>query len=525
MASYFALVLNLPFIVKTYLSAPSGTTLFFFVALVCYLGALFISLFSLCSIKFLEKPFYILMTLMSSILSYSYVYYGTIFNGHSPVMGTLSATNWQEFVAFCTPSFLVCFIVFGIIPSILIYKIRIVRPQFLKEVAIKVLGVCVYPGFYLITALPSLPDYHALICETGLAARAPFQIVPTNFIEDVFNLVKERMMSHIPYRAVGLDATYEAQHLNGKKNLLVFVVGETARSMNFALNGYARDTNPYTSKQGVISFQKMSSCGTSTRISLPCMFSSVTRQDFFEMLAEHQDNLLDILKRAGLNVLWIDNNGANDCQGVCKRVDTIVLHGLDDIVVKEFRGQLDKLRGKDAVVVLHLHGSHGPDYYDKYPPEFQKFKPDCQQDDFRFCHREAIVNAYDNTILYSDFVLSEIINVLKQQTLFWNSALLYTSDHGESLGEQGLYEHCTPYVIAPIEQTMVPLIVWFSKSFQSEKQLSVSCMTHQSRQKSYSHDNLFHSILGVMDIKTSIYQEQLDIFKDCRLNTSMGSVS
>ena len=158
--------------------------------------------------------------------------------------------------------------------------------------------------------------------------------------------------------------------------------------------------------------------------------------------------------------------------------------------------------------------------FEKYPDSFRYFTPDCRKNDFRFCNKQALINAYDNTILYTDFVLSQVIETLQEHHTLFNSALIYTSDHGESLGEKGIYEHCTPYVIAPIEQTQVPLIVWMSDEFMKQKSLSKLCLQKKALHGAYSHDFIFHSILGLMDIQTTVYQPPLDIFESCRKTRS-----
>ena len=520
MALYFSLILNAPLLIKAYSSfrenheAIVATPLI--IGLFLCLFFIFVALFSIISVKYIEKPVYIILTVISSLLSYGYVYYGVIFNGHSPMIGALEQTTQAEFLSLITPSLLLYILVLGILPSYFIYKTPLRHPPFWTEAWMKAVSFCLYPAFYALTSLPSLPSYHHILCESGLAAHAPFQLIPTNFSEDAFNHYKNRWGAYLPYRHIGVDAKNKSQSNNGKKNLLVFVVGETARSMNYQLNGYKRKTNPYTLQHHAVSFKTVSSCGTSTRISVPCLFSSLPRKEFNALLAEHEDNLLDILKTAHLNVLWIDNNGAFDCQGVCKRVKTIILNDLDGVVVEPLKNQITHLKPKDTVIVLHLHGSHGPDYYDKYPPTFRRFKPDCRKNDFRFCDKPSLINAYDNTILYTDYVIGQVIDVLKTQQAQWNTALIYTSDHGESIGEGGIYEHCTPYMMAPIEQTQVPLMVWASAAFKTEKNLSMACLQKNATEGKYAHDNLFHSILGLMDIQTSVYQKKLDLFHTCR---------
>ncbi|AUH71031.1 phosphoethanolamine transferase [Legionella sainthelensi] len=525
LTAYFALVLNFPFIIKAithmkeeHISIES--TVFLSMTIPLFLFCVFFSLFSLFTVKYLEKPVFITVTLVSSVLSYGHMYYGFVFDSHSAMIATLEKTNAKEVLPFITPSFLICFFLFGVVPSYLIYKVKIVHFSIKKEILIKLLSVFVYPFFYFIIIFPFSIRYYSLIPLTGLAGKPPFEMIPNNFLNAAFNYYHDKIIAqHHPYKQIGLDAKNNSMHQNGKNNLLILVVGETARGMNFELNGYERATNPYTKKLGVISFPNMTSCGTATSVSVPCIFSHLPRAQFSNFSAENQDNLLDILKRTGVNVFWMDNNGAGDCQGVCKNItSTITDYNFDGELINELKNKIHHFQKVDTVLVLHLKGSHGQNYHTRYPNHFNQFTPACQNQEFRLCDRQTLLNAYDNSILYTDFVLHELINFLKEQDDFWNTALLYTSDHGESIGEKGIYEHGTPYLIAPQEQTSVPLIFWASDSFAEEKNLSQSCLKKESMIKKFSHDNLFHSILGLMNISTELYEKELDLFISCSTN-------
>src|SRR5690606_5835407 len=144
----------------------------------------------------------------------------------------------------------------------------------------------------------------------------------------------------------------------------------------------------------------------------------------------------------------------------------------------------------NATIVLHMTGSHGPSYYRRYPAEFAKFKPECRTSEFSDCTTDEIVNAYDNSILYTDHILSEIINVLKGSDDRFAPAMIYMSDHGESLGEDGLYLHAAPYFIAPDVQTHIPFIAWFSPDYANATKLATACVRQDATDAS-SHANLF----------------------------------
>lgn len=328
-----------------------------------------------------------------------------------------------------------------------------------------------------------------------------------------------------PLRAVGSDA-FRADC--GPASVLVLVVGETARAREFAFNGYERDTNPQLANRGVIDFPDVQACGTSTSESLPCIFSSLGQNNFNRDRASHQENLLDILQRLGVTVLWRDNNSGS--KGVADRVGYeelsrqtdagLCIRGncFDEILLRDLDRRLVEATG-DMLIVLHMKGSHGPSYYKRTPPAFKVFSPECSMDNIQDCSRESIVNAYDNSILYTDHVLSRVIDLLKAQN--YATAMLYVSDHGESLGENGLYLHGLPYALAPGEQTQVPMIFWASDAFIKQKSLDVASLEAR-RQTPYSHDFIFHSVLGLFGVGSEVYRPELDIFAGAGGLSSQG---
>jgi lipid A ethanolaminephosphotransferase len=186
----------------------------------------------------------------------------------------------------------------------------------------------------------------------------------------------------------------------------------------------------------------------------------------------------------------------------------------DEVLVRQLAEELNKV-SRDTVFVLHMMGNHGPAYYRRYPPEFRRFVPDCATAELRDCTREQVVNAYDNAILYTDHVLAGVIRTLADDSRRFASAMIYVSDHGESLGEGGLYLHGIPYAIAPELQTHVPLVVWLSKSLTETGDVNEACLRGRVH-NAYSHDNLFHSVLGLADVQTSAYLPARDIFNGCR---------
>ena len=325
--------------------------------------------------------------------------------------------------------------------------------------------------------------------------------------------------------------------------LIVLVVGETARAANFGLGGYERDTTPLLkqlqSEGDLVYFSNVSSCGTNTQTSVPCMFSPQGRETF-DGGDTHQENLLDVLQRAGLAVLWLDNQSG--CKGVCDRVphaqvseqpvaglcdggeclDEAMLSGLDARIAA-----LDpERRARGVLLVMHQMGSHGPAYHKRAPEDRKPFQPECRSVTLSECPAEQLLNAYDNSIAYTDHFLSKTLEWLKGQATAgrFDTGLVYVSDHGESLGENGVFLHGVPYAFAPAQQTHVPMVGWLSEGMQKRRGVDAGCL-RQRAAKPASHDNLFHSVLGLMDVTTAVRQPALDLFVPCAAGTGAAPVS
>ena len=311
--------------------------------------------------------------------------------------------------------------------------------------------------------------------------------------------------------------------------LLLLVLGETGRSGNFSINGYLRPTTPELERAGAVSFRNAWSCGTSTAASVPCMFSDLG-QAHFEQRKNAHEGLLDVLQRAGLAVLWIDNQSG--CKGVCDRVpsvstaashtssplcsdgdclDGVMLEGLDARIAA-----LDPQRvARGLVIVMHQMGSHGPAYYQRSPADLKRFQPECSSVALQDCSRESLVNAYDNSIAYTDHFLAQAIGWLQNQSDRSDTALVYVADHGESLGENNLYLHGMPYAVAPDVQKHIPWITWVSDDFRRSSGLSLGCL-RDAQDRRLTHDHYFHSVLGLMNVETQAYRASLDAYAGCR---------
>jgi len=312
--------------------------------------------------------------------------------------------------------------------------------------------------------------------------------------------------------------------------LLVMVVGETVRADHMSLLGYGRETNPELRNEPLIAYPRTRACGTATEVSLPCMFSAWGRRHYDEDQILSHDSILQTLGHAGIDVTWRDNQSG--CKGVC---DGLNYQQMNDTSDCRTRGCLDEVlldglaespttRQRDEVIVLHQMGNHGPAYYRRYPPAFARFQPACQHDQISNCTREEIINAYDNALLYTDHIVARLIKRLRSMERERDVAMIYVADHGESLGEFGLYLHGMPYATAPESQLHVPMLWWIPPQSAQRLGLDMGCLARRA-QLAVSHDNLYHTMLGMTDTRTQRYDARLDLLAACRMPTIAGSAS
>ncbi|MDI1308882.1 MAG: phosphoethanolamine--lipid A transferase [Methylotenera sp.] len=421
------------------------------------------------------------------------------------MLDNIMQTNVQEFAGLLTVSLVVRTVLLGIIPAWLVIKYFPKSVRGFAEILprLRILGILL---LLLIVVMAPFSGGYASFIRQHKATRfyanpiySTFSIV--KYVNQQINIAKV-----VPLKHIAQDA--EIVSSDGKPELMVMVVGETARADRFSLNGYHKPTNPLLTKQGVVSLTNVSSCGTSTGVSVPCMFSSLGRKAYDKETALNQQDALDVLADHGVEILWRDNN--SDSKGVATRMKsedfrTSKLNPVCDVECRDI-GMLSGLeqyvearKDKDILIVFHQMGNHGPEYYKRYPKEFEKFKPVCTTGELKDCTKEEIDNSYDNAILYTDYFLSNVIDFLKKYEDERATAMLYVSDHGESLGEHGIYLHSAPYMVAPVEQTHVPAIVWMGKNFDYKKE---QLLPHKD--DSFSHDDVFCSVLVSFELYEKI---------------------
>ena len=493
-------------------SKPEHVNWLFIASVPFFLLALTAMVLSWLSLITFVKPVLLTSIVVSSLLFYATLNYGVIFD--KSMLQNILETNSGEAFSYLNVQVIAFITVLGVLPAYLFCRFKIVGNFRIRLKSFAFLNVTAFIAVAVI-AVPFYKDY----ASVGRNNRQlTSYITPFAFYTAGYKYLRDNYFyPPLPFKV--LDKT---PYLLAKQqsSLTIMVVGETARAANFSLQGYDKPTNQYTPKLGVKYFSDVSSCGTATAISVPCMFSRLDRNHYDSRIAQSQENALDIIQRSGVEVTWIDNNSS--CKGVCARVNSQTVeptksnplcdgrYCFDEVLVEALAAKLAKSHAKHQLIVLHMIGSHGPTYYRRYPEKDSKFLPDCPRSDIQNCSTEQLTNTYDNTIAYTDLVLSKLIKLL-QNSPADDKALLYVSDHGESLGEKGLYLHGFPYALAPKEQTHVPMLFWSNKLADTRFNQCIE----QQRNHAFSHDNIFDTLLGLTHVQSTEYHPEQDMFNAC----------
>jgi len=477
---------------------------------------------TLASFVWLDRLVLAVFILLSAATQYFIWTYGIIID-RSMIANMLDTTPAESF-ALMTPQLILTIGLSGIAMAILAFVVKFKKsPSRMRSVVSRGLSILASVALILLIAVCFYKDYASLFRNNKELVKS---LGPSNSISAMLSYDVHHRMDNLPLVRLGEDAKpIPAMHTPPDKHLTILVVGETSRADNFALSGYPRDTNPLLSKDNVVYFPETTSCGTATAISVPCMFSGMPRKNYNEQLAHHREGLLDIVQRAGIAVQWNENDGG--CKGACDRVPHQDMTKLnladycikgecqDEILFHDLQKYIDSLPN-DGLIVLHTIGSHGPTYYNRYPPQFRKFTPTCDTNEIQSCSREQLVNTYDNTVLYVDYIVDKAIKLLQAQPGNVTTSLVYLSDHGESLGENGVYLHGLPYSIAPDSQKHIPMLIWLSDRYQQRHAVNYACLKKRASTEAFSQDNLFSTMLGLVGVQTSEYHAADDILAPCR---------
>lgn len=496
-----------------------GLNIMYFMSIVITLFLFIIFLFGILASKYTTKPFLIFVFMVSSFTAYFMDTYHVIID-YSMIQNSLQ-TNLNESLDLFSIELLLYILLLGILPSYYIYTQKLDYQPFKQELFFKLKIITLTLGLIVIIILSFSKFYTSFFREHKTLK---YHANPSYWLFSIVNYTKKSLVSgEIIVKPLGKDATINETSTN-KKELIILVVGEATRADRFSLNGYERETNPLLKKEDIINFSNISSCGTSTAHSVPCMFSIYTKDEYDYKKGITTENVLDVLTNTkDVNVLWRDNN--SDSKNVALRVqyedfktsktNTICEDGecRDEGMIVGLDKYIEKSQGKDILIVLHQMGNHGPAYYKRYPKEFEKFTPVCKTNQLEKCTKEEVNNAYDNAILHTDYFLSEVINFLKPYSKTYETAMIYMADHGESLGENGLYLHGVPYFMAPSTQTHVASVMWFGENLKKEYDTEkLKTYSHEA----FSQDNLFHTLLGLFEVKTKVYDPTMDILNPIR---------
>ncbi|MDO9383459.1 MAG: phosphoethanolamine--lipid A transferase [Hyphomicrobiaceae bacterium] len=490
-------------------------TLFFFIT------SIFVLVLSAVGHRKLVKPVLIAFLMISSVLAYFISQYGTVFDYR--MIANVFETDTAEARDLFSPKLLFYVATLGIAPSLLVYLVRLKQPDWKTETIARLKLAGGAAAMLAAIQIGFGGHYAAMMRDHGDLVG---KVNPTYALYSAAKLAVRSAPTAVAHahEQFGLDAKTPVG--DPQRELVIMVVGETARADHWSLNGYEHDTNPRLAREDIINFPDFWSCATSTAMSVPCMFSRLGRAHFDSARASGEDNALDLLSRAGVSVLWRDNNSSS--KGVADRVayedfktpennpvcdegecrDEGMLHGL--------QGYIDKQKG-DVLIVLHQMGNHGPAYYKRYPRAFERFTPACKTNDLGACSREEIANAYDNAILYTDYFLSKVIELLKRNDAGFETAMLYVADHGESLGEYGVYLHGMPYALAPDAQKHIPAVMWLGSNIKGDFQLDA---IEKRRQQRWSHDNVFATLLGLFEIDSAAYDRRMELIEHNQTETA-----
>lgn len=429
------------------------------------------------------------------------------------VVETIRDRNSAEARELMSADFLMYLLLRGAVPAALLLCIRVVPAPFLQELRHR--SLYVGAGLSIVCAL-LVADFRYASLFAAENRDLRYDVVPLYPLAEAVELISDSLETPAGFQELCLNPWRPGG--SGRRTVGVMVVGETARADHFSLSGYGRPTNPLLERRSDLYYAEAEACGTSTAFSVPCMFFLRGRENYTPAIARTEPNVLDLLEAAGVTSIWIDNNSS--CKNVCNRIRTVNLREqadgklladgeYDDALIPAMERAIADNPG-DVLVVLHTMGSHGPAYSRRYPPAFARFEPACRNSSPVECETAEVANAYDNTIVYTDHILDRIITRLSDRAGDIDAFLLYASDHGESLGEDGLFLHGLPRAIAPAAQTRIPMLLWLSEGFRDLTPASGRTLGGPM-QIGLSHDNISHTLLGLFNVRSAYYRATMDL--------------
>lgn len=514
---YLLVALNSVFVGHLLQATPDGGVGLLDVTMLAAVFVIHMLLLSIVAWPRVLKPAFVCLILIATAAAYFMQRFGAVMDRNA--IASVFESDAREAGEWFNGGMALWFLGFGVLPSALLIWVKVRYRKWLPEIGWR-LG---YGAIALVLLLAvSWPQAQALSALLRNHSELRHYANPFSALNSTRGyLKKEFAIPHGPPAPYGRDAKLVGR-TDTKPILLVLVVGESARASSFSLGNYARETNPKLQKLPLLKYMDVESCGTNTSVSLPCMFSGLGQRKFDVAKARRRENLLDVLMHAGYSAHWRDNNTGSKTIAA-RAIETDVAHEThaawcpgascyDEILLEQIDHDLPK-PAKNTVLVLHMLGSHGPGYSERYPREFARFTPECESAELSTCERDAILNAYDNTILYTDHVLARTVDWLMTQTEY-QTAMFFASDHGESTGEHGFYLHGAPKFLAPREQTRIPMLIWLSPEWQQTQGLDWQCAQNKPATK-LTHDWFFHTALGLGRVQSSVYEPQYDLLAGC----------
>lgn len=485
--------------------------------------ALVLLVVSLLAVRWAQKPVLAALLITAGVTSYYVDVLGVVVD--RDMIQNAMTTTFAESKHLVTLRFVTHVVLYGLIPAALVLWVRVRRAPVGRALLgyglVGVLSAALVVGLLF----TNLKAYSTVLRGNKELMSAVQPLAPMGS-----SLRYAKMMfktAQVVVQPTGTDAKPGPLLARAEKPvLMVIVAGETGRAQNWSLGGYGRETNAELAKRDIVYYPNASSCGTATATSLPCMFSPLKMAEYSYEGGLANENLLDVLTHAGFKVEWWDNNTGH--KDVADRVTSRIMmpkdgpefcfpECIDGVFLKDLQARADTIT-QNTVIVLHQIGSHGPSYWLRYPADREVFAPACKTPELTECSGEEIVNAYDNTIAYTDHFLAQVIDLLDASDRVI-PAMYYVSDHGESLGEGGLYLHGTPYFMAPEYQTRVPMVLWMSARFRDSLGHDPDCLK-ASAANPVSHDNMFSTVLGMVDVTTTARDAALDLTGACHQVTT-----
>lgn len=438
--------------------------------------------------RYVGKFLLVITFIISSIAVYFINTYSVIID--ESMIGNVLNTNYSESSTFFSFKLVLYVLLLGILPSIYIIKAKVTTVPLKKFFITISLTLLFMLTMVFVNASNWLWIDKNSKTLGGLAMPWSYSVNISLFY--IHKSQKNQKEILLP------NATIK----DNKKSVVVLVIGESVRRANFSLYGYKKDTNPLLSKIPNVHHFNANSNATYTTAGVKSILEYKDTGDLYEILPNYLD-------RNNVEVIWRTTNWGEPPVHIKNYQDRAFLVpkckgegcSYDEVLLTDLNGQILASKKNKILIVLHTSTSHGPTYSKKYPLQFEKFKPVCNSVELGKCSQTELMNAYDNTIVYTDYILSKVIEDLKQLKDY-NSAMIFVSDHGESLGEKNLYMHGLPLSMAPKEQYEIPFIVWSS---DDSKQLKPN--------KTLSQHNVFHSVLNFLNVQSPIYDENMNIFK------------